>query len=140
LVSGITSRCGDGKVASPETCDDGNRNPGDGCNSNCGIEPGFTCNNNQQPSSCGKNIDVCFDGIDNNANGVVDENCGGCADYNSDNKVDFDDSVEDYGNMLTRVINLSRERNATLIFTTQPYLWKENMSEKEDRLFGNVFQ
>jgi len=91
LVSGITSRCGDGKVASPETCDDGNRNPGDGCNSNCGIEPGFTCNNNQQPSSCGKNIDVCFDGIDNNANGVVDENCGGCADYNSDNKVDFDD-------------------------------------------------
>lgn len=44
----------------------------------------------------------------------------------------LDASVEDYGKNLERVIELSREKNITLIFSTQPYLWKNDMSEKEN--------
>ena len=35
--------CGDGHVDDPETCDDGNGKPGDGCDGNCGVEPRYTC-------------------------------------------------------------------------------------------------
>lgn len=37
--------CGDGKLdPTHEACDDGNRNPGDGCASNClSVEPGYSC-------------------------------------------------------------------------------------------------
>ena len=35
--------CGDGAIQVPESCDDGNTAPGDGCNSACRIEAGFTC-------------------------------------------------------------------------------------------------
>jgi cysteine-rich repeat protein len=36
--------CGDGRVnASNETCDDGNRDDGDGCDRNCHREAGFDC-------------------------------------------------------------------------------------------------
>ena len=35
--------CGDGKVEAPETCDDGNTKPGDGCDGNCKRQTGWTC-------------------------------------------------------------------------------------------------
>ncbi|MBK9032522.1 MAG: hypothetical protein IPL61_14630 [Myxococcales bacterium] len=35
--------CGDGTINPPESCDDGNTVPGDGCNSACRIEAGYTC-------------------------------------------------------------------------------------------------
>jgi len=36
--------CGNGVLAAPETCDDGNVISGDGCTSTCTIESGCTCN------------------------------------------------------------------------------------------------
>ena len=49
-VSCIMPICGNGVIESGEQCDDNNTNPGDGCNSSCQIEPGFSCNG--QPSIC----------------------------------------------------------------------------------------
>lgn len=34
--------CGDGVLISPEKCDDGNSISGDGCDSDCGVEEGFS--------------------------------------------------------------------------------------------------
>ncbi len=48
------------------------------------------------------------------------------------NPIDWTSSLEDYERSLKRVINLSGEKNTTLIFLTQPHLWKKNMSEEED--------
>ncbi len=45
---------------------------------------------------------------------------------------DLNLALEDYERNLKRVINLSKEKNITLIFLTQPYLWKENMTQEED--------
>ncbi|RKH34070.1 tandem-95 repeat protein [Corallococcus praedator] len=45
--------CGDGVSAGFETCDDGNQLSGDGCNSVCQVEPGYTCTG--QPSVCDNN-------------------------------------------------------------------------------------
>ncbi|QSQ21630.1 DUF4215 domain-containing protein [Pyxidicoccus parkwayensis] len=41
--AGTTARCGDGVGQPPETCDDGNVTPGDGCNASCEEEPGWNC-------------------------------------------------------------------------------------------------
>lgn len=54
------SICGDGIVGAGEQCDDFNTTSGDGCTSNCVIEPGFLCFG--QPSVC-VSINVCGDGI-----------------------------------------------------------------------------
>jgi cysteine-rich repeat protein len=35
--------CGDGAISNGETCDDGNAESGDGCNSTCHIECGWEC-------------------------------------------------------------------------------------------------
>jgi len=45
---------------------------------------------------------------------------------------DLNLALKDYERNLNRVINLSKEKNSTLIFLTQPYLWKENMTQEED--------
>ncbi|RKH51828.1 Ig-like domain-containing protein [Corallococcus llansteffanensis] len=45
--------CGDGVLGGLETCDDGNQLSGDGCNSVCQVEPGYTCTG--QPSVCDNN-------------------------------------------------------------------------------------
>lgn len=45
-----TPECGDG-VLSGEHCDDANGTGGDGCDVECRIEPGFTCDA-EEPSSC----------------------------------------------------------------------------------------
>jgi cysteine-rich repeat protein len=41
-AGGATNTCGNGAVEVPEKCDDGNENPGDGCN-DCNVELGFVC-------------------------------------------------------------------------------------------------
>ncbi|MCP3100454.1 Ig-like domain-containing protein [Myxococcus sp. K15C18031901] len=45
--------CGDGVLGGSELCDDGNQLSGDGCNSVCEVEPGYTCTG--QPSVCDNN-------------------------------------------------------------------------------------
>jgi cysteine-rich repeat protein len=55
VVSSITATytvdiCGNGFVALPETCDDSNTTPGDGCDATCQVEPGWSCSN--APSVC----------------------------------------------------------------------------------------
>ncbi len=42
--------CGNGEIAGPEGCDDGNTTPGDGCSATCSIETGFQCSG--EPSVC----------------------------------------------------------------------------------------
>lgn len=54
-------------------------------------------------------------------------------------------TLEDYEKNLKRVIELSKERNSKILFMTQPYLYKENMSSEENASlwmtydFGNVY-
>jgi cysteine-rich repeat protein len=48
-VPATTARCGDGRLDTGETCDDGNANGGDGCSATCVIEAGFTCPTPGQP-------------------------------------------------------------------------------------------
>jgi fibro-slime domain-containing protein len=43
-----STSCGNGSIEVGEECDDGNQLIGDGCSSDCKIEPGFTCQTVQQ--------------------------------------------------------------------------------------------
>ncbi len=72
--------CGDGEInQEKELCDDGNANPGDGCNGICKVEPNYTCPTPGQPCefnfACGNGVlepgEVCDDGD------LVDDN--GCS-------------------------------------------------------------
>lgn len=45
--------CGDGRLHVSELCDDGNVSSGDGCNSQCRIEPGWICLDNGTCLPCG---------------------------------------------------------------------------------------
>ncbi|MFY1824521.1 LamG-like jellyroll fold domain-containing protein [Myxococcus fulvus] len=54
--------CGDGVLGGQEVCDDGNQLSGDGCNSVCQVEPGYSCTG--QPSVC-TDIDECANGTAN---------------------------------------------------------------------------
>lgn len=47
-------------------------------------------------------------------------------------KPDLEPVLEDYQRNLERVIELSKKKNSTLIFMTQPYLYKENITLEED--------
>ena len=50
-------RCGDGQKTSAEECDDGNRNNGDGCSSQCRIEqPQFMCKNQYNRTSICRSV------------------------------------------------------------------------------------
>ena len=51
--------CGDGKIISPETCDDNNTAINDGCSSTCSVETGYTCTTSN-PSTCKP---ICGDGL-----------------------------------------------------------------------------
>ncbi len=62
--------CGDGVVALPETCDDGNTLAGDGCSSTCMVEPGFQCTGT--PSTC--TATVCGNGVKEAGEGCDDGN------------------------------------------------------------------
>jgi cysteine-rich repeat protein len=43
LMADFVPSCGDGVLDPWETCDDGNRTPGDGCDASCQVEPEFYC-------------------------------------------------------------------------------------------------
>lgn len=53
-----TTECGDGKIISPEVCDDNGKVAGDGCSATCTVESGFTCNG-AEPTTC---IPTCGSG------------------------------------------------------------------------------
>ncbi|MFO0549126.1 MAG: DUF4215 domain-containing protein [Polyangiaceae bacterium] len=72
-----TIHCGDGTVTSPEACDDGNNNPGDGCSATCTVEAGYTCAGS--PSICALPEINCNDGIDNNGVNGTDAADPSCA-------------------------------------------------------------
>eukprot|EP00434_Breviolum_minutum_P015683 symbB.v1.2.013816.t1/scaffold984.1/size146690/7 len=59
-----TPICGDGLVLLTfgESCDDSNRIPGDGCDENCNVEPGYTCGSTGSLSAsvC---TPICGDGL-----------------------------------------------------------------------------
>ncbi len=57
LVTPIPATCGDGVIEGTEQCDDGGTVPGDGCDANCEIEPGWICVG--EPSVCSED---CGDG------------------------------------------------------------------------------
>ena len=40
---GFTPACGDGVLSDPEECDDGDTDPGDGCDADCMTEPDYVC-------------------------------------------------------------------------------------------------
>ncbi|WP_240357139.1 DUF4215 domain-containing protein [Myxococcus eversor] len=101
VETSIRPFCGDGVLDGDEACDDDNQASGDGCNSVCQVEPGYTCAG--APSVC-TDIDECALGTDTCAPGEVCVNtpggfecqaracvpprivCGGfCVDPNTDN-------------------------------------------------------
>ncbi|ATB50259.1 Ig-like domain-containing protein [Corallococcus macrosporus] len=53
VETSLRAFCGDGVLGGFEVCDDGNLLSGDGCNSVCEVEPGYTCTG--QPSVCDNN-------------------------------------------------------------------------------------
>ncbi|WP_141588659.1 Ig-like domain-containing protein [Myxococcus sp. AB056] len=53
VETSLRAFCGDGVLGGFEKCDDGNQLSGDGCNSVCEVEPGYTCTG--QPSVCDNN-------------------------------------------------------------------------------------
>ncbi|MFY1826098.1 Ig-like domain-containing protein [Myxococcus fulvus] len=53
VETSLRAICGDGVLGGYEICDDGNQLSGDGCNSVCEVEPGYTCTG--QPSVCDNN-------------------------------------------------------------------------------------
>jgi len=59
-VDGARDACGDGVLATTgEDCDDGNVTAGDGCDTSCAVETGFTCDT-ADPSVC---TAICGDGL-----------------------------------------------------------------------------
>jgi cysteine-rich repeat protein len=56
--------CGDLRVFHDEKCDDGNLVAGDGCDANCDVERGYTCDGGSHtgPSKC---YEECGDGLNN---------------------------------------------------------------------------
>ena len=54
LFNLVIEKCGDGKYLGILECDDGNLENGDGCSSECQIEPGFMCNGGSDisPDQC----------------------------------------------------------------------------------------
>ncbi|WP_328700921.1 FG-GAP-like repeat-containing protein [Corallococcus silvisoli] len=74
VETSIRPFCGDGVIGGAETCDDGNQLSGDGCNSVCQVEPGYTCTG--QPTVC-TDIDECAAGTDNCDENATCTNIGG---------------------------------------------------------------
>jgi fibro-slime domain-containing protein len=54
--------CGDGIIESPETCDDGNAKPGDGCDGNCQTEANWKCPTPGKPCVSAPTTAVCGNG------------------------------------------------------------------------------
>ena len=56
-----SSLCGNGFIDEKETCDDGNKESGDGCSSFCLIESGFYCEDGICKTKCGDGIIAGFE-------------------------------------------------------------------------------
>ena len=63
-AGGSAPDCGDGKIESPEQCDGGDTDAGDGCSSDCKLESGWSCTG--EPSKCKQ---TCGDGKLDEADG-----------------------------------------------------------------------
>ncbi len=114
--------CGNGEVEGRELCDDGNLEPGDGCDENCLLESRELCDNRVDDDGDGSadcadpdcfsnplcdNVEVCSNGFDDDDDGLVDcadpdcdgflaclgeEICDNSLDDDGDGLVDCDDS------------------------------------------------
>ena len=60
-ISLITPGCGNSRKETGETCDDGNKTPGDGCDANCATESGWVCTGGTGSASSCHQL-VCGDG------------------------------------------------------------------------------
>ncbi len=58
-LSGCTSQCGNGILETGEACDDGDTEPDDGCDAQCTVEAGWSCDDTS-PSVC---VFSCGDGV-----------------------------------------------------------------------------
>ncbi|WP_158627253.1 FG-GAP-like repeat-containing protein [Corallococcus sp. AB045] len=74
VETSLRAICGDGVLSGFEVCDDGNQLSGDGCNSVCQLEPGYTCTG--EPTVC-TDIDECAAGTDNCNENATCTNIGG---------------------------------------------------------------
>eukprot|EP00276_Gloeochaete_wittrockiana_P006753 CAMPEP_0184656888 /NCGR_PEP_ID=MMETSP0308-20130426/16822_1 /TAXON_ID=38269 /ORGANISM="Gloeochaete witrockiana, Strain SAG 46.84" /LENGTH=246 /DNA_ID=CAMNT_0027094201 /DNA_START=125 /DNA_END=865 /DNA_ORIENTATION=+ len=72
--------CGNAKVESPETCDDGNRANLDGCSSACRIETGYTCKIVRSRSCCSRCGDGRVGGTErcDDGNTITTDGCNRC--------------------------------------------------------------
>lgn len=48
--------CGDGRIQSPEICDDANRVAGDGCSAQCSVEVGYVCSGERSVCTVGSTV------------------------------------------------------------------------------------
>ncbi len=48
--------CGDGRIQSPEICDDGNRVASDGCSTQCSVEIGYVCSGERSICTVGSTV------------------------------------------------------------------------------------
>lgn len=71
--------CGDGDLDGPEECEDGNTTDGDGCSSECMVEPFYQCVWDDGTSKCKPQELICNDGIDNDGDAGVDADDPDCA-------------------------------------------------------------
>jgi cysteine-rich repeat protein len=60
-ISSRNIACGEGQLDGEEECDDGDTNPGDGCDAACAQEDGFDCDTLVEPTVCVPI--VCGDGL-----------------------------------------------------------------------------
>ncbi len=49
-----------------------------------------------------------------------------------DNVPDLNPALDDYEQNLNTIIEIINENNASILFATHPYLWKDNMTKEED--------
>ncbi len=99
-----TAVCGNGKIESGETCDDGNAEGGDGCSAKCKIEDNYDCEVEGKPcklSTCGNGElddgEDCDEGSDAVDYDFVQGACNSLchfARYCGDGIVDFDDGED----------------------------------------------
>lgn len=65
-VNNCSTVCGDGIRMGNEACDDGGNSSGDGCSSDCYIEPTYFCNDTfPNASNCSKCMNFCDSCVDN---------------------------------------------------------------------------
>jgi len=89
IMLGPPPECGDGEVAEGlEACDDDNTDPGDGCDGQCDIEPGWDCSNQAGAASTCSELPACSDGADNDMDGLTDFDGGddGCTNAEDDSE------------------------------------------------------